>query len=94
MAWTPEKNNLLYKMLKKRFSLEGNINEWISGGVTRSWTEIVDKNLLDDQKQRILNDLIDDHLVRLEKSIASLMTNTSALNDEKTTLTSNKEVLP
>ena len=91
MAWTISKNELLYQMLRERVDVErtvGSAKEW---GLTRSWINLVDLNVSDAQKQLILNGLIDDKIVYVEKTILSMSTTGTSLGAEKTKLLTNKE---
>lgn len=94
MAWTPEKNVLLYQMIKERFGVESNINDIKQWGITTTWTAIFDKYITEKQKQSILNDLIEDKIAFIDKSVVDHTSTTDALNSLKSTLLSDKEVVP
>lgn len=94
MAWTPEKNELLYQMLKERFSVESNIDQIKKWNLARSWTAIIDPIVLKEQKQKILNELISDKIVYIDNKITDTTGTGTSLVDLKTTLLGNQEITP
>ena len=94
MAWTPDKNELLYQMLKERYSVEGNLTDLKQWNLARNWTKIIDKFVTDKEKQLILNDLIDDKVIYIDNNITATSDTGVSLGIQKTTLLTNKELVP
>jgi hypothetical protein len=91
MAWSPEKTELLRRLVGERLRLESSPNRYIKYGLARTVLQIIGSHCDDATRQAILNDLIDDKVAMLEVDKAEIQAQANSADTDTTTLNSMKE---
>jgi hypothetical protein len=87
--WTTDKKEKLMELLKERMVIERSPDKYLAWGLPRSWKDVIDLHIND--KQSMLNDLIDDKVRALGLEQTSLNVGSTSIGVSITSLNNMKE---